>query len=134
VFSAQQDPVTVDPEFALYAGFLPNSDRARMAPLDSMSPQEVAAWVNREVEPFTDERLNALLLRFAGRHAPEALEPVVREEWETWRRKRLLDDPELGSIQLDEYRQRLVALRQQAPEHAALLDALDAWPAQLGLT
>jgi exodeoxyribonuclease-1 len=134
VFSAPHLSESVDPEQALYDGFVPNGDRARMAPLDSMSPEDVAAWVNREADPFSDERLNALLLRFAGRHAPQALDPGRREEWEQWRQKRLMDDPDLGSIQLDEFRQRVGVLRQNHPERAALLDELATWPERLGLS
>ena len=133
VFGAPRAADDVDAEQALYAGFVPREDRARMEPLATMAPGDVAAWVNREAEPFTDPRLNALLLRFAGRHAVEALDPEPRAEWERWRLRRLVDDPELGSIQLADYPHRIEALRLQHPERGELLDALAAWPDHLRL-
>ncbi|NKI34100.1 exodeoxyribonuclease I [Wenzhouxiangella sp. XN79A] len=133
VFGAPHSGDEVDPEQALYAGFVPREDRARMEPLATMAPEDAAAWINREAEPFTDPRLNALLLRFAGRHAPDALDPEPRAEWDAWRRRRLVDDPDLASIQIDGYRARLDALRPLHPDRADLLDALAAWPARLGL-
>ena len=133
VFAAPRTGDEVDAEQALYAGFVPREDRARMEPLATMTAEDAAAWVNREAEPFADPRLNALLLRFAGRHAADALDPEPRAEWEDWRRRRLIDDSDLGSIQLADYRARIEALRPQHPDRAGLLDALAAWPDRLQL-
>lgn len=133
IFAAPHESGELDAEQALYAGFVPRGDRARIDRVPDMTPEQVADWVNREDQPFADPRLNELLLRYAGRHAAEALDADHRAAWEAWRRRRLIDDPELGSIQLDAYRQRIDALRAEHPDRIPLLDALAAWPDRLEL-
>ena len=133
LMGAPRDADTPDADAALYAGFLPRGDRTLVDRVRDLTPEQVAEWVNREPTPFGDDRLNDLLLRFAGRHAPDALDPEPAAEWERWRRRRLLDDPDLGPIQLDAYRARLDVLARERPEHAALFDALRQWPTEIGL-
>lgn len=123
-----------DAEVALYQGFVGNADRGLAERARGMTPDQLADWLNDGAGPFDDSRLNDLLLRFVGRFAPERLNDEARAEWEDYRRRRLLDDPDLGSIRLAEYRARLAELRLERSDQNALLDALEAWPGELGLS
>ncbi|MDT8437813.1 MAG: exodeoxyribonuclease I [Wenzhouxiangellaceae bacterium] len=122
-----------DAESALYQGFVSNADRQLAERVASSRPEQLAEWVNADRQPFADARLNELLLHFVGRHAAHALAPEPRAAWEDYRRRRLLDDPELAALQLDNYRQRIDQLQQERPDRTALLDALRQWPEQLDL-
>src|SRR5699024_9810361 len=118
-----------DPELDLYGGFPPRADRPviqRVRGLDGRALSQLDA-------PFQDERLNELLFRYRARLWPETLTSDQRSRWEKYRRRRLIDDPELGSIRLDEYREQLKALMAERPEKADLLRELAQWPAELGL-
>jgi len=121
-----------DAETALYEGFVDNADRALAERLRGQDPETLATHL-ASGGPFGDARLNELLVHFIGRHAPERLDADHREAWEAYRRKRLLDDPELAGLTLDEYLQRLQRLRREHPERGALLDQLAAWPREIGL-
>jgi exodeoxyribonuclease-1 len=64
---------------------------------------------------------------------PETLSPPEREEWEAYRHKRLVADPALASIRLDEYRAQVRSLMDERPEAEEILRQLAEWPATLGL-
>lgn len=132
LMGAPRDAEAMDADVALYAGFLPRGDRGLVDRVRDLTPVQVAEWINRDPAPFSDDRLNDLLLRFAGRHAPEALDPEPASEWEHWRRRRLLDDPDLGPIQLDAYQARVETLARDYPERTELFDALRQWPIEIG--
>lgn len=138
IFGAPREPgagaVDGDADSALYAGFVPRTDRSLADRIADLPPEDVADRVNRDPSPFTDARLNDLLLRFAGRHAPGALNPDLAAAWEDWRRRRLVDDPDLAPIRLDEYRLRVEALAEQHPDRGDLFRALREWPDRLGLS
>jgi exodeoxyribonuclease-1 len=125
--------VATDADTALYGGFVPDDDRRIADRIAAMAPGEAAELIRDGAGPFRDERLAELLVHYVGRHAPERLPPAARTEWEAYRRRRLLDDPELGGIVLAEYRARIEVLRRMQPERLDLLDALSAWPAEIGL-
>lgn len=122
-----------DPETALYDGFVPNGDRALAERVRGMNPEEIAGLLEDNPGPFVDDRLNDLLVHFAGRHAEERMDPEHRAEWHEYRARKLYRDPELASIRIDEYRERVAALAAQHPERADVLGALAAWPDRLGL-
>lgn len=133
VFSQPHEAAEADAEQALYAGFVSRADRALADRVPNLAPDQVAEWINREREPFGDDRLNTLLLLFAGRHAPDTLDPEHRRAWDDWRRRRLYDDPDLASLRFDEYQQKIALLLEQKPERGDLLKALLGWPETLGI-
>lgn len=118
-----------DPELDLYGGFPPRADRPVIQRVQGLSGAQL-----RDLDaPFQDERLNELLFRYRARLWPETLTPEQRSKWEDYRRRRLIDDPELGSIRLDAYQEQIRALMSERPEQEDLLRQLAEWPAELGL-
>ena len=78
-------PPAVEPEAALYDGFLNEPDRVKVAAVRNAEPNKLA-----DFHPdFTDERLPELLLHYKGRNYPECLSEHESEEYEKYRRKRL---------------------------------------------
>jgi len=129
LFGERRGAVAPDPELDLYGGFPPDRDRPvmqRVAQLDGERLRELGS-------PFIDERLNELLFRSRARLWPETLDDGERQRWETYRRRRLVDDPELASVRLDEYRMQVRALIDERPGQAAVLKQLTEWPTEIGL-
>ncbi len=125
----QRPPGTaIDPELDLYGGFVRGSDASLRDRIRELSPDQL----NELSTPFEDERLNTLLFRYRARLWPERLDESELARWQAYRRRRLLHDPELASIQLAEYQQRLTELFQQHPERRELLEHLAQWPAEIG--
>lgn len=118
-----------DPELDLYGGFVPRSDAPLRDRIRALDPESLA----RLEEPFSDARLNRLLFRYRARGWPESLNEEERQRWEACRRRRLVDDPDLASIRLDEYLEEVSRLLRDQPQQQQLLEDLMAWPSQLGL-
>ncbi len=108
VFALGEYEAGSDPEQELYSGFVPNEDRA-------LCQQVITATAKELREPdfaFKDKRLHELLFRYRARHYPETLNQAERDEWASWRSKRLEFAPD-GGLTLDEYDTML----QQLSEH-----------------
>ncbi|RFF26748.1 MULTISPECIES: exodeoxyribonuclease I [unclassified Wenzhouxiangella] len=118
-----------DPELDLYGGFPPRSDRPVVQRVRRLKGEELAALD----APFQDERLNQLLFRYRARIWPETLTAEQRDEWELYRHRRLISDPDLASIRLPEYEEQLKILMAERPEDEPILRELAAWPAKLGI-
>lgn len=118
-----------DPELSLYAGFVPRGDQQLYPGIRRLDGPGLA----RLGEPFSDERLNTLLFRYRARLFPDSLNGEESERWQAERQRRLLDDPDLASIRLDEYRAQIAELIQQRPEQRELLEELARWPQEIGL-
>lgn len=120
-----------NPDTALYEGFPPNADRPLCRSVTETPPDETArAWAAGHLR-FQDERLAGLIALYLGRHAEDQLDPDSRREWQRWRRRCLVDDPDLASIRLPEYRERLDRLRAEHQDRGQLLDALEYWANRL---
>ena len=78
-------PPAVEPEMALYDGFLNDADRTKVAKVHDAKPNELADFHPN----FIDERLPELLLHYKGRNYPEALSESEAEKYEGYRRARL---------------------------------------------
>jgi len=120
---------TNDPELALYDGFVPRADsgiypRIRQGDADELK---------RLGSPFEDERLNRLLFRYRARRFPHHLDPDERSRWADYRRRRLLDDPELGSIRSNEFEAELAARMEAGKDSSEILAALAQWHQSLNL-
>ena len=78
-------PPAVEPEAALYDGFLNDNDRVKVAAVRNARPEELADF-HPEVN---DERLPELLLHYKGRNFPESLSEKEAEAYKKYRRARL---------------------------------------------
>lgn len=122
-------PGGLDAEADLYSGFVPRDDQRLYPEIRSAAADRLAAMHR----PFSDERLNDLLLAYRARRWPESLSTEEQTDWARLREARLLHDPDLASIQWPAYQARVAQLRQERPQAAALLGDLERWAAQLGL-
>ena len=78
-------PEAVEPEAALYDGFLNDGDRAKVAAVRNAEPAKLA-----DFHPdFNDERLPELLLHYKGRNFPKTLSEPEMEKWQAYRQARL---------------------------------------------
>ena len=78
-------PPAVEPEAALYDGFLNDRDRIKVSAVRNAGPRKLADFHPE----FDDERLPELLLHYKGRNYPETLSESEAESYETYRRARL---------------------------------------------
>ena len=78
-------PPAIEPEAALYDGFLNDMDRVKVAAVRNAEANRLA-----DFHPdFIDARLPELLLHYKGRNFPESLSESENVKWEEYRRARL---------------------------------------------
>jgi exodeoxyribonuclease-1 len=116
-----------DPELALYSGFLPDADKRLLAEVRATPPEQLG----RRSFPFRDPRYPELLFRYRARNWPQSLDADEQARWEAFRQARLTRPTALTARTLDDYFARIAVLRQERPEHTALLDQLEAWGHEL---
>ena len=78
-------PKAVEPEAAIYEGFLNDSDRIKVAAVRNADSMKLADF-NPD---FDDERLPELLLHYKGRNFAECLSESEMEKYEEYRKARL---------------------------------------------
>lgn len=78
-------PPAIEPEGALYDGFLDDFDRAKVRKVSEKTENELADYH----PSFSDERLPELLLHYKGRNFPRALSEDEMQKWEEYRHARL---------------------------------------------
>lgn len=78
-------PKAMEPEAAIYEGFLNDNDRIKVSAVRNADQSKLADF-NPE---FDDERLPELLLHYKGRNYPECLSESEMEKYEAYRRARL---------------------------------------------
>ncbi|PIV33063.1 MAG: exodeoxyribonuclease I, partial [Lysobacterales bacterium CG02_land_8_20_14_3_00_62_12] len=79
---------------------------------------------------FVDPRYRELLFRYRARHHADTLTGEEQSRWRQWRRRRLIDDPDLPERGLIAVLERLAALRSACASdgHAlTTLDQVEAW-------
>ena len=78
-------PPALEPEVALYDGFLNERDKIKVAAVRNADENKLA-----DFHPdFDDVRLPELLLHYKGRNFPQSLSESEYEKWETYRQERL---------------------------------------------
>ncbi len=82
---APEFPQPLEPEQALYDGFLNDRDRIKVEAVRNADRDKLADFHPE----FDDERLPELLLHYKGRNYPSALSEAEAKEWEKYRRARL---------------------------------------------
>jgi exodeoxyribonuclease-1 len=118
--------VAVDPELALYDGFLPDSDKAILRTVRQTPPEQLG----RHDFGFSDPRYVELLFRYRARNWPSTLDIDERQRWEEFRRRRLETATALTPRTLDEYFATIAVLRVEAAtsrEQHEVLDQLEQW-------
>ncbi|MEQ8486028.1 MAG: exodeoxyribonuclease I [Pseudomonadales bacterium] len=101
----------VDPEAALYAGFIDDADRSRSQALQRALAED--RWQDLD---FADERLRSLAVRLKARSFPQWLSEAEREDWQQFVRAKLGAE-EAPWLTLRAYRARLAELE---AEHGGL--------------
>jgi exodeoxyribonuclease I len=78
-------PPSIEPEVAIYDGFLNNADRIKVAAVRNAEPNKLA-----DFHPdFIDTRLPDLLLHYKGRNYPQTLSEKEVEDYAKYRQDRL---------------------------------------------
>jgi exodeoxyribonuclease-1 len=113
-FEARSEfPKALEPEEALYDGFLNERDRIKVAAVRNAGPSKIA-----DFHPdFDDERLPELLLHYKGRNFPDTLSDSEMEKYEAYRKERLQRQAgkfmqELEKVQDEFLRQELLLYMQ----------------------
>ena len=121
-----------DADSALYSGFMPDADLkllpAARAALRSPGPTDF------DPARFQDPRLREIAWRYRARNAPEALDGMERQRWDTMVRARLTGASEATTIKHDDLATRVAELKNSlAPGDRghAVLDALLRWASDL---
>lgn len=126
VFQRAADlPPPLDPELALYGGFLPDADKRLLTDIRGTPPDQLA---QREF-PFRDPRYPELLFRYRARNWPQTLSLDEQARWQAFCRERLTKPTPLTNLTLDDYFARIAALRADdtRQDKLHLLDQLQAW-------
>ncbi len=116
-----------DPDRLIYSGgFFKDHDKQLFSHIQKLSPEALAA----QVFSFIDSRLPEMLFRYRGRNFPDSLNKEERIAWQQFCHDRVRDKEKGASICIDEYRDRLKALRADsslASQKVPLIDALASW-------
>jgi len=123
-----------DPDQMLYSGdFFSTGDRHLMNKILAVPPAELGG----HLWSFQDERLPLMLFRYRARNYPETLNPEEVRVWDRDRRARLLDAAASGYFTLEDFHNAMAAQREEnkdRPEAQRILDQLDAWVLETGLS
>ena len=104
VFMQEYDQIDKDPDLMLYSGgFFSRDDKQRMEEI-RQTPNDIIGELDMT---FDDRRLPEMFTRYIARNCPEQLNAQQREEWEEYRRIRLLESDGSGSITMQAYFNRL---------------------------
>lgn len=123
IFARDSLDAEADPEVALYAGLLGNTDRRTLDQLRILDPRELGA-----ARPeFDDPRLATLWLRYKARHYPDALSPRELDKWEEHRFEKLITGTD-GSRTVAMVREDVVRNRRALVASRDLID-----PGDLGI-
>ncbi|SMF04565.1 Exodeoxyribonuclease I subunit C [Alteromonadaceae bacterium Bs31] len=109
----------VDPEQKLYEGFLSNEDKQVCLSLRGANSVQLA----ESTFVFSDERLNAMVLRYKARNYREALSAEENDEWQEFKDKRLMDGGE-GCLSRDEFLAEVSALTKEHKDDSHKLEIL----------
>jgi len=120
-------PPSVDPESALYDGFLSDHDEILCAAVRNNGEEDLRHFV----PDFSDERLNELLLHYKARAFPNSLTEEEMTEWETYRTARLQQQSKFFFADLQNIQKQLTAghgFNGKSPDECKfLVDELMLW-------
>jgi exodeoxyribonuclease-1 len=122
VYQSFKEPAP-DVDEDLYGGFVDDTDRAELARMIELPPEELA----RQRPRLRDGRLDELLFRYRARNFPDTLDDGERARWEAHRHARLHEGAG-GATTLAAFLERIDALSEQADERGQdILGALVEW-------
>lgn len=78
-------PPAIEPEAALYDGFLDDTDKIKVAAVRNADAGKLADFCPE----FHDPRLPELLLHYKGRNFPQSMSESEADKWEQYRKERL---------------------------------------------
>jgi exodeoxyribonuclease I len=125
VFARGPREPAVDPEAALYEGFLQDADRSRCQTLQ----QSLASGAWQDLD-YTDPRLKALASRLKARSFAHWLDPAERSDWQAFIREKLAAE-EAPWWTLARFRARVAALSAERDCPDPVLEQLAAHGARL---
>ena len=113
---------TTDVDQTLYDGFMDNGDKRIGDQIQTLSVDAL-----KDFHPkFKDDKLSILLMRFKARNYPETLSEDEAEDWfETVQGR--VQAGENGYLAIDDYFQRINAMREQHPNNEKLWQQLEAY-------
>ena len=117
VFAKQREFDNSDPDGALYSGFFDKADKAKFSKLRSSKGQAVHV--------FNDARLSELYFRYKARNWPDSLNTDEQILWQKHKAERLSPDI------IQTYLAHCDAIKNDKPEHAEVLQALQDWAMQI---
>ncbi len=126
VYARSRDARIVDPDAALYDGFLPDRDRRLFPRVRSAAPSALPAFAAQ----FDDPRLQELVFRYQARNWPESLNATQQTRWDAYRHARLGSDIGLSEYSFETYANCIAELREKHADDGraqTLLDALQDW-------
>ena len=129
VFASAHDEAPVDPELAIYRGFVDDADKRRLREVR----RTPAAELGSRDFGFRDARYPELLFRYRARNWPETLSSAEHERWQAFVMNRLMARTDVTGITLEEYFTATEALRYQTTraDRQQILDLLQDWGSQI---
>lgn len=89
IFSGREFDAIDDPDASLYGGgFFSDNDKRKMDLIRSADPEHLPTLS----VPFDDQRLPEMLFRYRARNWPESLSADEQQQWQQYRKSRLIDD------------------------------------------
>lgn len=126
--SSKSNDGPVDPDLALYRGFLGDVDRMLLREVRGTPPDQLAA----RAFGFRDGRCRELLFRYRARNFPETLSAAETAQWDEFCRTRLTTRTEATALTAEDYFREIARLRAAADgAQSTLLDALEDWGQRL---
>jgi len=126
VFASTRDESSVDPELAIYRGFVEDADKRLLREVRRTPPAELG---QREFA-FRDARYPELLFRYRARNWPDTLSAEESARWQDMRRRRLETATPATPRTLDEYFAEIAEARADTTttaEQHGVLDQLEVW-------
>ena len=123
VFASARDDAPVDPELAIYRGFVEDADKCRLREVRRTPPAQLGA----SDFGFRDARYPELLYRYRARNWPDTLTSIEEQRWREFRRERLCSAGPLTTLTLGDYFAQIATLRQCEGVQHSLLDQLEQW-------
>ena len=136
VFSTPRDGFddSSDPDRMLYSGgFFSSADRHLMKKILVVP----AGKLGGHLWSFQDRRLPLMLFRYRARNYPDTLSMEEARAWDQDRKTRLLETTDPAYFTLNDFRIAMRELREQKrsePDAMRILDKLDAWLIETGIT
>ena len=136
VFSTPRDGFddSSDPDRMLYSGgFFSSADRHLMKKILVVP----AGKLGGHLWSFQDRRLPLMLFRYRARNYPDTLSMEEARAWDQDRKTRLLETTDPAYFTVNDFRIAMRELREQKrsePDAMRILDKLDAWLIETGIT